>query len=94
MGFNAVDNGTISFNKYRAPRTCMLMRYAKVTKDGQYVPPPNPKLLYGSMLAVRVGIVSGAYRVLAAASTIAVRYRYIYTTQSHCTSILHSTKVV
>jgi len=74
FGFNAVDNGTISFNKFRAPRSSLLGRYTQVTRDGDYVPPVNPKLLYGSMLAVRVGLVSASYKVLSVASTIAVRY--------------------
>jgi acyl-CoA oxidase len=75
MGFAALDNGFISFDHHRIPRSNMLSRYAKidpVTK--KYVAPSNAKLLYGSMLAVRVGIASSSSMALQAASTIAVRY--------------------
>lgn len=78
LGFAALDNGFLSFEHHRIPRTNLLSRYAKidpVTK--QYVPPSNPKLLYGSMLAVRVGIVQSSTMALQAASTVAVRYSAI-----------------
>jgi len=78
MGFAALDNGYIAFNNHRIPRSNMLSRYAKIDPaTKQYVPPSNPKLLYGSMLAVRVGIVSNATLTLQAASTVAIRYSCI-----------------
>lgn len=78
LGFAALDNGFIAFRQHRIPRSNMLSRYAKIdpaTKE--YVPPSNPKLLYGSMLAVRVGIVTSSTLTLQAASTVAVRYSSI-----------------
>jgi acyl-CoA oxidase len=74
MGFAAVDNGFASFNHVRIPRRNMLARYSHVTEEGAYVQAPNQKLLYGSMLAVRAGLVRACARTMAAAATIVVRY--------------------
>lgn len=53
----------------------MLMRYAKVTPEGRYVPPPaaNAKASYATMVYVRATIVEDAGSYLARAATIAVR---------------------
>lgn len=53
----------------------MLMRYAKVTPEGRYVPPPaaNAKASYATMVYVRATIVEDAGWYLARAATIAVR---------------------
>lgn len=50
------------------------MKFAKVSRDGKYTPAIHSKLSYGSMVKLRVGIVSDAGWRLAKASTIAVRY--------------------
>ncbi len=54
----------------------MLMRYAKVTAEGKYVPPPaaNAKASYATMVYVRATIVEDAGWYLAKAATIAVRF--------------------
>lgn len=78
LGFAALDNGFIAFDNHRIPRSNMLSRYAKIDpQTKKYVPPSNPKLLYGSMLAVRAGIVASSTITLQAASTVAVRYSSI-----------------
>lgn len=43
-------------------------------QDGTYVKGMNEKLTYGTMVLVRVSIVSDAANVIARAATIAVRY--------------------
>ncbi|KAI9250228.1 acyl-CoA dehydrogenase/oxidase C-terminal [Phascolomyces articulosus] len=73
-GFATTDNGYAMFDHVRIPRDNMLMRFAKVSKDGEYSPPVHSKLSYGSMVKLRVGILSDAGWRLAKASTIAVRY--------------------
>ena len=52
----------------------MLMRYAKVTPKGRYMPPPaaNAKASYATMVYVRATIVEDAGSYLARAATIAV----------------------
>lgn len=52
----------------------MLMKFAQVTNDGKYIPPVHNKLSYGSMVKLRVDIVTDAGWKLAKATTIAIRY--------------------
>ncbi|KAF9583301.1 hypothetical protein BGW38_009793 [Lunasporangiospora selenospora] len=73
-GFSKIDNGYVRFNRYPIPRENMLMRFAKVTRDGKYIKPPHSKLSYGSMVLLRSQMVHGAGMILARATTIATRY--------------------
>ncbi|KAF8936565.1 acyl-coenzyme A oxidase [Dissophora ornata] len=73
-GFSKIDNGFVNFQHYPVPRENMLMRFAKVTRDGQYIKPPHSKLSYGSMVLLRSQMVRGAAMTLARAATIATRY--------------------
>ncbi|CDS04653.1 hypothetical protein LRAMOSA07225 [Lichtheimia ramosa] len=73
-GFSVTDNGFAFFDHVRIPRDNMLMRFAKVSRSGEYTPPVHSKLSYGSMVKLRVGIVSDAGWRLARACTIAIRY--------------------
>ncbi|WAR16393.1 ACOX1-like protein [Mya arenaria] len=75
LGFNGMDNGYLIFNNYRVPRDAMLMRYAKVEKDGTYVAPKNAKLAYGAMVYIRAMIVGSMGISCAMAATIATRYK-------------------
>ncbi|XP_047019172.1 probable peroxisomal acyl-coenzyme A oxidase 1 [Helicoverpa zea] len=74
MGLNSVNNGFLGFEKVRIPRTNMLMKHAKVLKDGTYVKSKNSKLIYGTMVFVRVVIVFDSVNYLAKAITVATRY--------------------
>lgn len=74
FGFNAADNGFIRFDHVRIPRKNILSRFFEVSREGKYIPPPNPKLVYGSMLAVRVRMTEKSSSPLRLAATIAVRY--------------------
>lgn len=79
LGFNSVDNGWLRFDHVRIPRDAMLMRFAKVTEEGQYIPPPpaNQKASYATMVFVRATIVRDAGDFLGRAVTIATRYTAI-----------------
>ncbi|KAM5135159.1 peroxisomal acyl-coenzyme A oxidase 1 [Mantella aurantiaca] len=74
FGFDEIDNGFLSFNKFRIPRENMLMKHAKVEPDGTYVKPLSDKLTYGTMVFIRSMIVGESARSLARACTIAIRY--------------------
>ncbi len=58
-----------------AARENMLMRFSRVTPEGEYVPPPpaNSKASFSTMTYVRATIVEDAGEYLARAVTIAVR---------------------
>lgn len=69
-----IKNAVALFDHVRIPRDNMLMRFAQVSADGTYTPPVHSKLSYGSMVKLRVGIVTDAGWKLARATTIATRY--------------------
>lgn len=74
LGINAVNNGFLGFDNVRVPRKAMLMRYAQVTEDGNFVRAGANVLTYGTMVFVRVHIVRDMSTFLAEAATIAIRY--------------------
>lgn len=49
-GYNVKDNGFMRFNNIRIPRENMLMRYAKVSKSGEFTKALNEKIGYATML--------------------------------------------
>ncbi|KAL3130658.1 hypothetical protein ABBQ38_008049 [Trebouxia sp. C0009 RCD-2024] len=79
FGYNGVDNGFLRFKYVPLPRENMMMRYATISAEGDYVPPPpaNAKAAYATMVYVRATIVEDAGWVLARATTIAVRYNAV-----------------
>ncbi|KAG6614606.1 Acyl-coenzyme A oxidase [Phytophthora cinnamomi] len=74
VGFNGVDNGYCAFHKVRVPRENMMMRYAKVLRDGTFVKPKSDKLVYLTMVQVRAYMIKTAGLQLGAASTICTRF--------------------
>lgn len=74
LGFNTANNGFLKFDNFRIPRNNMLMKNAQVLKDGTYVKSKNDKLAYGTMVLVRVLIVTDLAFEVSRVATIAVRY--------------------
>ncbi|EJD36707.1 acyl-CoA oxidase [Auricularia subglabra TFB-10046 SS5] len=70
----AVDHGFLRFDSVRIPRFNMLSKFAKVTREGQYVQPPHAKLVYGGMLYIRAQMNHHAVWLLGKAITISIRY--------------------
>lgn len=79
LGFNGVDNGFLRFDHVRVPRFNLLSRFARVERDGTYVPPPakNNRASYGTMVFVRATIVADSGNYLGRAVTIATRYALV-----------------
>ena len=50
FGFNTKDNGFVRFDNVRIPRENMLMKYAKVTKNGEFQKAMNEKIGYATMM--------------------------------------------
>jgi acyl-CoA oxidase len=59
MGRNGIDNGWIQFTYVRIPRTNMLMKHTKVSRDGKVTDPPMAQLAYGALITGRVQMVMG-----------------------------------
>lgn len=79
MGYGTKDNGFLRLNNVRIPRENMLMKYAKVSKNGEFKIVGNEKALYGIMLGVRLIIAGYSFRQLGYALTIATRYSFVRT---------------
>ena len=74
LGYNPVDNGYLSFDHYRIPRTNMLTRFVKITKTGDFEMKANPKMLYQIMVMTRLSIIFGGFVNIMRACLIATRY--------------------
>lgn len=74
LGYNSKDNGWLTFDQVRIPRTQMLMRYSYVTRDGEYKERGDKRMLYSIMLGTRVIMVKGDMWNLAKGLLIGLRY--------------------
>ncbi|KAL0901881.1 hypothetical protein ABMA27_007036 [Loxostege sticticalis] len=74
LGFQTANNGFLAFDHFRIPRENMLMKNAQVQKDGTYIKGKSEKLTYGTMMLIRVMIVTDMAYEVSRAATIAVRY--------------------
>lgn len=77
MGRDGIDNGWVQFSNVRIPRLFMLMKYAKVDKDGNVTQPPMAQLAYGALIGGRVSMASDSFHVAKRFLTIAIRYAAI-----------------
>lgn len=74
MGFESKENSWLMLNNVRIPRENMLMKYAKVDKQGNFRIDGDLRILYSIMMQTRVFIGLLAVQDIAEALTIAVRY--------------------
>jgi acyl-CoA oxidase len=78
-GLNGVDNGRITFDRVRVPRTSLLNRFGDVDAEGRYSSPiDNPTrrffTMLGTLVVGRASIAGAAIGATKVALTIAVRY--------------------
>ena len=69
-----MDNGFMSFDHYRIPRTMMLSRFVNIEKDGSFELKGDPRMVYQIMVQTRMMIIVGAAVTLWRGLTIATRY--------------------
>lgn len=70
-----MDNGFLLLNNVKIPHVNMLARFSRVDPNtSQYIKPPTPALVYGTLTYVRSTIVLESGGVLARGVTIATRY--------------------
>lgn len=73
-GFSMNDNGYLRMDTIKIPAKNLLCRYANVNRQGKYTPAKHARIQYGSMVALRAGIVTTMGLELAKCVTIAIRY--------------------
>ena len=74
LGYNGMDNGFLSFNKYRTPRENLLSRFVNVDKQGNFEVRGDPRAVYSIMMLTRVGMIGGSWFALARSALISIRY--------------------
>ncbi|MBB2988164.1 acyl-CoA dehydrogenase family protein [Terracoccus luteus] len=79
LGLGGVDNGRLSFDHVRVPRTNLLGRYGDVDEHGVYSSPiENPSRRFFTMLGTlvrgRISVAGGAGAAARTALTVATRY--------------------
>ncbi|EDW02147.1 probable peroxisomal acyl-coenzyme A oxidase 1 [Drosophila grimshawi] len=74
LGMAAVNLGFLGLKNVRIPRTNMLMKYAKVDRDGTFTASPASRVNYLTMVYTRCLIVNLNSTLLLQAATIATRY--------------------
>lgn len=73
-GYEFNDNGFARFEHVRIPRTDMLMRFTKLSRDGVLTRAKNDKITYVSMVNVRVSMIREMWHKLGRAVTVATRF--------------------
>jgi acyl-CoA oxidase len=78
-GLNGVDNGRLSFDQVRIPRTALLNRYGDVAADGTYSTPIADKTrrfftMLGTLVQGRISVAGGSGSATKVALAIALRY--------------------
>ncbi|XP_048244379.1 peroxisomal acyl-coenzyme A oxidase 1-like [Haliotis rufescens] len=74
LALQNIDNGFLMMNNVRIPRTNMLMRNAKVSRDGHFSTSGSSKANYATMILIRVKILSWASSLLVQGATTSIRY--------------------
>lgn len=73
-GYQTKDNGWAKFNQVRIPRRNMLMGVASVEKDGSFNLKADARVLYSTMMLIRMNIITDVPNYLLGALQIALRY--------------------
>ena len=74
LGYSTKDNGWLSFDNVRIPRSQMLQKYVSVDRDGDFGIEGDLRVMYATMMSVRMTITEGSGFDLSRGLIIAVRY--------------------
>lgn len=77
MGYHSKNNGWCIFDNVRIPRSQMLMKYAKLDRDGAFSMDGDTRALYSVMMHIRMLMISHSGNYLLKSSLIALRYSVI-----------------
>jgi acyl-CoA oxidase len=74
LGYQSKDNGWATFTQVRIPRTNMLMRISELSKSGEFSIKGDPRVLYTTMMVIRLNIVTDVQTLNFLSCLIALRY--------------------
>lgn len=78
VGFQSSDQGFMSFNQVRYPKSILLSKYVNISDSGEFKAQSSnsKRLTYGGMLNLRALIVNQAHHYIATMAVIAARYSF------------------
>ena len=74
LGYIGKDNGWLTIKDVRIPRSHMLQRFINVDRDGSVSITGDLRILYSTMLYIRVSIITNGFKYLASTLVISLRY--------------------
>lgn len=77
FGFAAKENGYLYFDNYCIPKENLLSRFFSINTSGKLIVKGNPKIIYASMMKVRILMLSASGHHLGKGLAIAVRYSHL-----------------
>lgn len=77
FGYPTKDNGWARFDQVRIPRTNLLMGFIEVTKDGQVVPKGDLRVLYTTMMYIRMLLIKDMGVFVMPSVLVGLRYGVI-----------------
>jgi acyl-CoA oxidase len=77
FGYHGKDNGWMTLDKVRIPRSQMLQRFIGVDREGAVQMNGDMRALYTTMMYVRYTLIYTSKLILAPALTIALRYSVV-----------------
>lgn len=77
FGYHSKDNGWMTLNHVRIPRSQLMQRITMVDREGSFSLNSDPRVLYSTMLKTRVLIISGGLFAIYYAAVVAVRYSLV-----------------
>ena len=77
LGYSNKDNGWLTFDHVRIPRDQMLQKYVSVDREGGFGIEGDLRVMYSTMMSVRMQIVEGCSYDLSRGLTIGLRYSIV-----------------
>jgi len=74
IGYVSKDNGWATFDQVRIPRNNMMMGIVEISKEGEFSMKGDPKVLYTTMMLIRLSLVEACPMGCAVGLLIAMRY--------------------
>jgi len=74
LGWNSKENGWLSFEHVRIPRSQLLSKFICVDREGSFSIEGDLRTLYATMMGIRTMLVEQSPFALSIANTIAIRY--------------------
>ena len=73
-GFATKDNGYMYFKNYVVPRSALLSRFSRMSKEGEFSVSGDPRVAYSAMMLIRIQLLEATPGFMSKGLAIALRY--------------------